>query len=201
MKQLAAALLLCAVVGCSVNKGTINTYADQSLQPGTISSVAVFPIKNARLAPSEARQINRKIATAISQARPEINIVSDAEAVEMLNRQGLADDWAVFLDRYVSSGVPDSGELRRIGLALGVDSILQGEMVNIVQQDGAFGINKAQTRITVRYSLLGTKDGKVLWEASADGIRGSASTVAEAPPVIEAVNLAVDKVVDNLPAL
>jgi len=38
-----------------------------------------------------------------------------------------------------------------------------------------------------------------LWEASSDGIKGTPTTLESAPPIIEAVDLAVDKILSNLP--
>lgn len=89
--------------------------------------------------------------------------------------------------------------LNQLGTLLGVDAIMQGEMVNVTQQDGVYGQNKGQTRVTVRFTILGTKEGKLLWEASSDGIKGTATAMEEAPPIGEAVSLAVEKIMANLP--
>ena len=69
----------------------------------------------------------------------------------------------------------------------------------ISDRDGAYGLSKGSTRVTVRFSMLGTQDAKLLWESSSDGIRQTATTMDTAPPVIESVNLAVDKICENLP--
>ncbi len=136
---------------------------------------------------------------AISQRNAEIVIMSSVEATNILNENDMADDWAKFLENYFTSGVPDSKLLSKIGDVLEVDAVIQGEIVSVRQRDGSFGGSKGQTRVTVRYSMLGVKDGKLLWEATSDGIRGTATTVESAPPIIEAVNLAVDKIVGALP--
>lgn len=194
-------LLAVAIVGCAVHKATLNTYVDPTHQTGKIQKIAVFPIRNTRLAPSEAQQINRKISVALHQANPQVEIMSSTEAVRLLNDHELADDWAIFLDNYVSSGVPDAKALNEIGDALNVDAILQGEIVNIFQEDGHFGSNKGTTRVTVRFTMLDVKEGKLIWESTSDGIRGTATKVESAPPIIEAVNLAVDKILTSLPPM
>jgi hypothetical protein len=197
-----ARLLVCAslvVCSCALQTATINQFVDPTYGPGTVNKLAVFPIRNQRLAPSEAQQVNRKISTAINQKNPSIQIMAAPEATQLLNDNGLAESWASFLDNYISSGVPDVKKLRSIGEALGVDAILQGEMVNVFQQDGRYGLNAGTTRVTVRFSLLGIKDGKLLWEASCDGLATTATTVEPAPAVIQAINVALDKIVQNLP--
>jgi hypothetical protein len=190
-------ILLCT--GCATRKATLDMYVDPNYGAGQIGSMAVFPIKNANFAPSEARQINRKISTWINQKNPEIRILGAAEAIEILNENDMADEWATFLDNYASSGIPNVNSLRRLGEILDVDAIVQGEVLNIFQQDGRYGSNKGTTRVTVRFSMLDTDKGKVLWEASSDGISGTATTVESAPPIIDAVNLALDKILENMP--
>lgn len=188
------------VAGCATSKATINTSTDPSFQRGDIQSIAVLPIRNTRAAPSEARQITRKVSQAIHKDAPSMNIVGPNEAVNLLNEHELADDWAEFLENYVKSGVPDAQTLSKIGEALGVDAICQGEVWNVQQEDGEWGGNKGETRVTVRFTILDARDGSLLWEASSDGVRGTSTTLGDAPPVIEAINLAVDKIVQNMPA-
>jgi len=142
-----------------------------------------------------------KISMTLKQRNPKIEIMSSAEAIRLLNDNDLAYDWAVFLDNYVTSGVPDSKILGEIGYALNVDAILQGEIVNTFQEDGHYGRNKGTTRVTVIFTMLDLKDGKMIWESSSDGIKRTATTVEIAPPIIDAVNLAVDKILTSLPPI
>jgi len=185
--------------GCAVSKATLNSYVDPNIDNEQIKTIAIFPIRNAKFAPSEAQQINRKISMVINQKNSQIQIMSSNEAINKLNENDLASTWAVFLDNYSSSGVPDKNVLYDVGKSLGIDAIIQGEIVNVFQQDGAYGVNKGTTRVTVRFSMLSTNTGKLLWEASSDGIKGTPTTLESAPPIIEAVDLAVDKILSNLP--
>src|SRR6185437_6233426 len=134
---------------------------------------------------------------AIHSKNDSIRIMSSVEAVNVLNQHALADSWAAFLANYVSSGVPDANTLHTIGAALGVDAIIQGEVVNVYQRDGAFGRQKGQTRVTVRFTMLDCRDGKAVWEASSDGVKGTATTMGEAPPIIDAVKLAMEKILND----
>jgi len=202
MKKLTLLPLLgLLLTGCATNKATINTYVDPNFSQGEVQEIAVFPIRNTRLAPSESQQINRKISQSIKRKNSSIEIMSSAEATRILNENDLSDDWAQFLDDYATSGIPNSNILAEIGSTLEVDAILQGAIVNITQEDGQYGGNKGTTRVTVRFSMLDTNEGNLIWESSSDGIKGTATTVGSAPPIIEVVNLAVDKILNSLPNL
>lgn len=185
--------------GCATSNATLNSYVDPNISNEQIRNLAIFPIRNAKFAPSEAQLINRKISMVINQKNANIQTMSSNEAINKLNENNLASTWAIFLDNYSSSGVPDRNVLIDVGKALGIDAIIQGEIVNVFQEDGVFGMKKGTTRVTVRFSMLSTNSGKLLWEATSDGIKGTVTAMESAPPIIEAVDLAVDKILSNLP--
>jgi hypothetical protein len=112
MVQLAMALVVLATLaGCATRQATINAFVDPSFSTGQVRSLAVFPVRNARLAPSESQEINRRVSMAIRQRSPRTEILSAVEAVRILNEKGLASEWTRFLDNYTSSGVPDAPAL------------------------------------------------------------------------------------------
>lgn len=193
--------LLAATVGCAGSSASISQYNAPNFSGARIDSVAVFPIRNASAAPAEAQQLNRRISQAVHQKSPNVGIVGPNASIERLNDNELADDWGDFYEDYATTGVPNSATLEKVGDALGVDAILQGELVGLRQVDGQYGGNKGTTNVTVRFSLLGTEDGSRLWEASSEAEKTTATTLEDAPPMIEAINLAVDKLISNMPPL
>lgn len=199
MKKVLIILLLLFISGCAVNRASLNQFTDESFNSGLIHKLAIFPIRNVKIVPSEAQQLNRKISMAIHEKNPNIEILGPSESVDILNDNDLADAWGNFLDYYISSGIPNRNTLQEIGSALKVDAILQAEIVNVFQADGSYGGNKGTTRVTVRLSMLGTKKGKLLWEASSEGVKGTATTLEGAPPLMDAIDLAVDKLLLNIP--
>jgi len=192
-------LMLCS--SCGISRGTINSYVEPTYEQGAIKRLALFPIRNAGRAPSEARDINVKIAQAISTKNPGVDIVAPAASVRTINDAGLADKWANFVEDYYTSGIANKVILKDIATALNVDGILQGQLVNVWQQDGDGWARKGQTRITVSFSIVETATGKQVWEASADGIKGNATELGSAPAIAEAIELAIAKIVENIPAL
>jgi hypothetical protein len=188
---------LVLLTGCG-DSATIDTYSDPSFTKGSISKLAVFPMQNTRLAPSQSRQVNRDVTQGVNSINPNIEIMGAAKATRIINEHSLADEWAKFLDDYNSSGIPNSQLLFEIGDALNVDAIMQGEIVDVYQRDGKYGGDTALSRVTVRYSILSTDSGKLLWEATSRGSRESATTLADAPPLIEVIQLAQEKILNNL---
>lgn len=197
------ALVLTAVglfSGCATSKGTINTHNEPSYQQGSISSLAVPKIRNARLAPSESQKISRSLNQAFMKKNPDVTLVSANDFSNMINTRGLVADYADFIEDYITSGIAN----REFLMALaedGVDAILLSELSNAFEEDGAYGRNAGQTRITIHATIIDTRTNDVVWTASADGIRKTATTVEGAPPIVEAIELAVEKILGALPIL
>jgi hypothetical protein len=185
--------------GCASSSASIKTYIDPHFTGAAIHRLAVLPIKNRRLAATEARRLNKDLLQAISAQKPSIVIVSSAEAMRVLSENGLADQGARFHDNYYSNEIPDSSTIRKIGQSLRVDAIIHGEIVNIQQTDGKFGTKEGATCACVRYSIMDVESGRLLWEASSDASVTTATTAELAPPIIYAVLLAQEKILATLP--
>jgi len=191
--------ILLALTGCTTPKATIDSYLDPGYARGTITKLAIFPIRNAELSPAESQQVNREIAMGIARKDSSIVIVGPTEAVRLLNEHDLANTWARFLDTYASTGIPDANTLSQVGEALGVDAILQGEVLDVLQRDGEYGSHSGETRITLRFSMLSVNQGAMVWQASSEGRAKTLTTIERAPPLIEAIRASVDRIITSLP--
>lgn len=200
MRLLFGLLVLLAAAGCATNKGTINTFYEAGYQQGSIQALAVPAIRNARLAPSESQQIARGINRAIQSKNPHLNLISANQFGNLLNEKDLVDDYSDFIEDYVRSGISDRGFLAELESS-GIDAILLSELSNVRQEDGTFGISKGQTRVTMSFTVIESSSGDVVWSSSADGIRGTVTTVGDAPPIAEAVELAIEKIEESIPRL
>ena len=201
MNILKLILLSIFVSGCAIGKGTINSFVEPTYEIGSIQKVAVFSIRNAGFAPSQARQINKQIIQSLVAKNPEIEIVSPSEALRKINESNLAEKWADFVEDYYTSGIANKSILTSVNKLLGVDAVLQGQLLNVYQVDGDCWIRKGKTIITISFSVIENETAKTVWEASADGIKGSASACGIAPPISDALALAIAKVSENMPLL
>ena len=192
------------VSACATSNATLNTYIDPGFDAGSVESLALLPSLNPSLAPSETRELTLRVSQGIKERSPNVSIVGPAEAAQLLNDAGLADAWATFLMTYDPSGVPDREVLRSVGDALDVDIIVHGGTLNVYQVDGGgdgTSGGKGQTRVTVRFTMLDTRAGLLVWEGISDGMKKNTASWHDAPPVVEVVELAVDKLLLAMPRM
>ena len=192
-------LLSIFVVGCAVSSATLNSYTEPGFTPSSITRVAVFPMRNAMIAPGEAEALDSAVVRAVKRRSTSIAIVTPSEVTNLLNQRGLVDRWARFLDSYETGGIPDVSALKDIGKALDVEAIIQGEIKNVRQVNGVFMSNTGITFVDVHYFMIDVHSSKLLWQASSDAVRTTSTTVEAAPPVIEAFHLAEQKILSTLP--
>jgi hypothetical protein len=194
-------VVLLHISGCGISRGTINSYIEPTYIQGSVKRLAVFSVRNARFAPSEARQINRKLIQALVTKNPKLQIVSPSEALRIINDNDLASKWADFVEDYYTSGIANHSVLSEISKYLKVDGVLQGQLLNVFQVDGDNWSRKGKTRVSISFSIVETHTAKTVWEATADGIKGNVSALSPAPPVADALELAIQKIIINMPLL
>lgn len=185
--------------GCASYSASIDTRLDPVFARTSIQRLVVLPIRSSRLPLTDAQQLDRDFLQTVRKRRPSIVIISSADAVRALHEKGLAHEWTRFLHDWNAGGIPDAGLLRTIGQTLGVDAIIQGEISNIEKTDGVYRTSKATTRATVRYAMLGVQSGTLLWEASSIGLLTTVTTLESAPPIMDVVQMAHQKVLETLP--
>jgi hypothetical protein len=180
---------------------SVKTYVEPSIQPGTIRSIAIFPIRNVRLQPDELREINRGITDGFRKQNPQLAILGATESVKMLNDAGLAEKYSEFLRNYSQSSIPDVRVLQDIGKALGVNAILQGEVYGVVQTDAVRAVEYGKTSLVIRYVLLSTVNAGVLWDSASSAFKLSSDPGLPAPPLYETILVGHDKILSALPTL
>lgn len=203
MKNIPHKLLLLTILlltGCAANKGTINSFYEPSYQQGTVASLAVTGIRNARLAPSESQQIGRNVNMVIAQENPNLKLVSANVFNNLLNDKSMVGDYADFIKDYITSGIANRDFLSVLK-SNGLDAIMISELSRVSQKDAQYGLSKGETRVTLSFTIMDTRTNDVIWSASADGIKGTATTMGSAPPLLDAINLAVEKIKESVPTL
>lgn len=190
---------LTLVIGCS--RTPLRTSAEPTIQPKSIRSLAIFPVRNERLIPDESRELNLSVLQMFHQKNPNLKIVGPTESITSINRAALTDKYGEFLGDYARSRAPNVNTLKAIGEILHVDAILQGEVFNIEQTDGDYNRNVASTSLTIRYSLMGTNDGIILWEVVSNATKSTATPFESAPPLYQTILKAQNWILTSLPEL
>ena len=189
----------CASSGCTTTHNT-RTYTDPSIGTKKISSLAILPVLNAPLAQSESIRMNRELAQAVSRRNPSLQILGPAESVEKLNSSGLVEDYDRYVVGLAQSGIPNKATLAKIGVALGVDAIMQGQLLGLHQQDGQFGWRQGSTTFALRYSIVSTRDGMLLWETVEEIRKRRQTTLSSSPQLQEVLPEAMQAVMQSIPA-
>lgn len=200
-KLLGAMIVITSFIfyGCGGSGVSTQNYQDPVFNTYKIDTIGILPIRNSNLALNEAREINRYFMVGVSTKNRKYTLLSPEECIEKLNRDSLVERYYNHLVTYSSSGIANTKTLQDIGKSLNCDAIAQGEIYNIIKKDGAFGSNKGETRCNVRYSVLSTKDGKVLWETSVEAYETTSTTLKDAPALMDVVKQAMDKIIESLP--
>ena len=201
----ASAIGLAWLIGACTQRGKIDTYTDPALTPGRVRSIAFLPFRNVDYLPPEAREINEAIGNAFVKRNPGLDrIVSEGQIEDLLRPSGLTDEWA----RLIDPADPESSPVRylivRIGTALNVDAIMQGELVGAAQRHGRIGFLTGavgMSGVAIRYHLYATSDAQLLWSATAQGIATTASSLQPAPDPMVAINLALTEIYKYIPPL
>ncbi len=195
-------LLICLfTTSCAIKNGSINTYVNPSYQKGEIARLAFLSYRNPDFSNIEANMIDRMVLEATRKKNPEINILSHSETMKLIVENVLEGELEEFLDKYNTEGIVDKLILHKFSRHLGIDGIMRGRLINKEQNEGDGFFLRGENRIMISYSILKCKTGKSIWEVTANGVRVNALNTIEPPPMIEAVNLAINKVTDSIPHL
>lgn len=187
------------LTGCGASS-SINSYVEPTYRTGGINSLAMFPIRNAMLAPSESRQLNKQLSLEIQRKNPGVNIIPPSKSLRMISDAGLASDWADFVEDYFTSGIPDRVILNKIEKALNVDAVFQGQLYNVAQVDAVFMGPHAYSRVSLGFSILETRTAKTIWDVSADGSYTQPIDMS-APSIKKVIDIAMKKIKANMPVL
>ena len=194
LRPLTAFVIGLLLVGCET--ASLDSYVDPSYSAKDIRRVVVLPMTNAGITPGQAQELSRSFAQGMLRTNPNLEIMGAGEAIDKINAANLADEWAVLLRNYNTSGIPNTNIVKRIGAVLGVDAIIQGSVLSVSQKDSN-GFDYPMTRVNVRYGAINAKTGAMLWEISSEGsIQPYSYTAA---PVIDAVRLAHGKILSSIP--
>ena len=192
--------LACETPQPTKKSASVKTFVEPSLQSGLVKTIAVLPIRNVRLLPDELREVNRGITDGFRKQNPNLKVVGAVESVTLLNNAGLADRYSDFLRNYSQSAIPEVKTLQDIGKGLSADAILQGEVFSISQQDGGTAYY-GRTSLNVRYVMLSTANGGVVWEATGSAFKLSEKVGEPSPTLYEVIQMAQDKILTALPTL
>ncbi len=197
-------LLILATLGfiitsCAGSGADIQNYQDPAFSSYLIKKMAVLPIRNTYLNIGEANNVNRYFMSQLSRKTTKYEILGPEDAINKLSEDTLVEKYYNYLVAYATSGIPNRETIKLIGKSLNVDAIVQGEIYNIIKKDGIYGVNKGETRLNVRYSIVSALDGKLLWESTVEAYETTATTLGDAPSIMNVVMNGMNQILEAIP--
>jgi hypothetical protein len=177
------------------------TRIDPALATTRILAVAVLAIPSARITTQIGAEMDQALIQAFATRNPTVMIVRPDDATARLAEAGLANRYRSFLRDYALTAIPDTALIAALGKTLGVDAIIQGAVVELVQRNGFLNIQNGSTLATVRYRIISTSTGTLLWEGMSSSSRVTVTDLEKAPQVRHALALAERPVLKALPQL
>ncbi|MDB5226646.1 MAG: hypothetical protein JWN78_839 [Bacteroidota bacterium] len=190
------AILFCA--GCSSTN--LKTYTNPAFTRDAVKTLALLPMRNIAMTPSEATEINRFFYAELVKKNGGKAIIDPLESTKRINDLNLVPTYDQFLREFENTGVPNSNTLKVLGAQLHCDAIVQGVIQNFRQTDGRIRGAGASTNATLRYMIISTTTGDILWEASC-AVTKSNTTVHRPPPLFDLLLNAEKKIVTAIPKL
>jgi hypothetical protein len=154
-------------------------------QPFDVAQLAREPVASFGLIGPAALQgfsatLSYALIAALSEASPPVRGIPDQETVNMLNRKGMAADYADLISGFARSGILEHERLQRIGSALGSRYALLPGLAEysqvIVDRFDFAGFKLIQIRVTtlrVWLQLWDTRTGQILWQATGESTAGT----------------------------
>jgi hypothetical protein len=140
------------------------------LKPISVLGV-VAPANLQGLGPS----LSHSLVTALTKARPPIQVIPAYETVSLINERGLARNYADLLSGFAPGGILDAERLRTIGSALGIRYVLLPGLAEfdqlIMDKYEAFGVKLVRSRLTTLRLWLQMWDaqtGRLVWESAGE---------------------------------
>lgn len=195
-------ILLC---GCAHTN--INAYTNPNLSPGMVESVAVMPILGTRFAPRNARELNQSLIEGLKTTNPSVTTVTDVDVVQQMSVDGFSEKWESLIRAYRSTGYLDQDLIRSLDSLLGVDAVVQLEIIDAGEQDGSrkynsssreWEVDRGRAYLTVGVIMLSLQDASIIWEATANTTKNSFNSPI-APNVSELFDSASKKILSSIP--
>ncbi len=191
-------LIIIFFESCAPTKATFTSESFGSLRDKNIRTIAVLPFAGLTTDKTDLGRIDTTIINAFSRKKINIKVIGSFTAYNKLSKD-LVDQWNNLTIDSAKGNQNAAALTAQIGNDLSADAIIQGKVSNIIQNDAAFGEKFGDTKVTLKIDLLSAKTGKLLWTAASIGTVGTLTTNDTAPPVINAVMVAVKEIFLNFP--
>ena len=145
-------------------------------------------------------------ASTLIEQRPDLRIIPLPNALSLINKAELADDYKEMYKEYRDTGIFSKDTLEKIAEASGVRYVAQLKLAGFTQRSrnlfGVFGLRMIQTKsATVRifFQLWDSSNGAISWESVAE-LSWAEEKILEDPVTLQTIMVRAAKdIAENLP--
>ncbi len=180
----------------------VQNYQDPVFSEYNIKKIAVLPIRNTYININDANKINRYFMTQIARKSSKYEILGPEDAIDIISKDSLVEPYYNYLVTYHTTGIPNRDIIKKVGKSLQVDAIVQGMIFNVKKDDeGVWSDKRSETACDIRYSIVASKDGKLLWESSVEAKdKSSVLSITNNPPALmDLIMEAMDEILTTVP--
>lgn len=188
-------MTLVLLLGCSGTR--IKTYTNPSFSRESYQKYALLPIRNISLSPSEGLEVNKTFLSTLMAKNPGKKILNSVDVNRILNESNSVSIYDQFLREFENTGLPNTNILNTLGKQLNCDAIIQGIIVNFKQES----YPRSRTTAGLRYVIISTKNGDILWESQSSGYKNGAWAWSQPPPLFDVLGKIQKKMVRVIPSL
>ncbi|MBI3610227.1 MAG: hypothetical protein HY204_05945 [Nitrospirae bacterium] len=211
MKRILTGIVLC--IGLAACAGPLSQFHFNAFELGRTPGFTHQNLEDLKIGILSAtggnayrRVLSDSFSKALLQIHPEIPQVPPQEALSLLNRADLADEYTNMLRDYETSGILRKESLNRIGETLGVRYLIQLSLLQYTQDTSTrvsvFGVRFLETRsstLRVFAQIWDAASGGIVWEGSSS-VTVAGEDVREKPiPFEEVATRAWQELIKQLP--
>ncbi len=202
LRLLLAMCLPCMLLlGCA-QPGPVTESANSVLLPNYISSIAVYPIRNARVSDLHERALSNAIHGKVVQARPEFIVLSPEDVSRYLADSTFASEYNRFeIDRDSHPDDPDAlgpvglRSLKNMAKGLAVDLLMITRLATI---ETVVDAGKTEVQVTLEARIHHPNKATVIWSRRVTGREPLDGALRDDQSLDLATELAVEKLMVEL---
>ncbi|OGU55190.1 MAG: hypothetical protein A2V66_00540 [Ignavibacteria bacterium RBG_13_36_8] len=189
-------IIFLLIYSCAPSELTINYLVDPKISNEKISTIALMPLIDNYLTDEERMDIDERFFDLLEN---NYRVLDTEQSIELLKQNDLLEDWKIFWNNYLTNQHIDKNLLLTIGKRIKIDAIVQGNVLDISKQLPVHRKIIGETSAKLKYSIFSTTSGKLLWEANSFSKQINAHTDQATPMAMEALDIALDEIMDNFP--
>jgi hypothetical protein len=193
----AVALLVAALAACSFQPKYYPLQQAQSISLATgeleAAGLAFITPSTVTGQEQEKQAVALTFAEVMKRERPHLRVVTLAETLGAVNKEGLGDAYRRMYDEYRESGLFPAEPLRRVGAAAGVAYVaqlkLQGFSQGSKNRFGVFGLRLVDTQlgdVRLLLQIWDVRRGAIAWEGLQE-LRIAVDTTSDEPITLRAL--------------